>query len=74
LEVNMKITLTKKNDGSGRVSVREITEEQALNLCKEAISRSLWVATWTNEKGVRLATVNGKWEGVEALHSVFETV
>jgi hypothetical protein len=65
----MKVTLTKKNDDAGRLSVRDVSEEKAVWFCRTAVSKGLWMACWTNAKGVRLVAVSGKWEEVEDMYS-----
>jgi hypothetical protein len=68
----MKMTLGKKSGSLGCLSVRDVSEEKAVWFCRTALSRSLWVACWTNEKSVRLVTVSGKWDEIEGLYSQAE--
>jgi hypothetical protein len=65
----MKMTLVKKSGGLGRLSARDVSEEETLWFCQTATSKSFWMACWTNEKGVRLVTVSGKWEDIEDMYT-----
>ncbi|MDR0377370.1 MAG: hypothetical protein LBH70_06200 [Spirochaetaceae bacterium] len=65
----MKTTLVKKSGGIGRLSARDIPEDKVLWLCRTALSKVLWIASWTNDKGVRLVTVSGKWDEIEDLYA-----
>ena len=68
----MKITLVKKSDGAGRLSARDVSEEEALWFCRSTTGKPLWMACWTNDKGVRLVTVSGKWDTIEDLYAQAE--
>jgi hypothetical protein len=68
----MKTTLVKKSGGSGRLSARDVPEDKALWFCRAAVSTSLWVTCWTNDKAIRLVTVSGKWEEIEDLYAQAE--
>jgi hypothetical protein len=68
----MKITLVKKSGGVGRLSARNVSEEEAVWFCHTAVNNGLWMACWTNEKGVRLVTVSGRWEEIEGLYGEAE--
>jgi hypothetical protein len=68
----MKTTLVKKSGGLGRLSARDVPEDKALWLCRTALSKALWIACWTNDKGVRLVTVSGKWDEIEDLYAQAE--
>jgi hypothetical protein len=59
----------KKSGGSRRLSARDVPEDKALWFCRAAVSKSLWVACWTNDKAIRLVTVFGKWEEIEDLYA-----
>jgi hypothetical protein len=68
----MKITLVKKSGGIGRLSARDVSEEEAVWFCRTAVNKGLWITCWTNEKGVRLVTVSGVWEEIEGLYGEAE--
>jgi hypothetical protein len=68
----MKMTLVKKSGGFGRLSARDVPEDKALWFCRTAVSKSLWIACWTNDRGVRLVTVSGNWDEIEDLYTQAE--
>jgi hypothetical protein len=68
----MKTILVKKSGGVGRLSARDVSEENAVWFCRTAVSRSLWVSCWTNGKDVRQVTVSGGWKEVEELYEEAE--
>jgi hypothetical protein len=68
----MKMTLVKKSGDVGRLSARDVPEDKALWFCRTALNKSLWTACWTNDKGVRLVTVSGKWDEIEDLYAQAE--
>jgi hypothetical protein len=68
----MKMTLVKKSGGLGRLSARDVHEDKALRLCRTTLSKALSIVCWTNDKGVRLVTVSGKWGEIEDLYAQAE--
>jgi hypothetical protein len=66
------MTLVKKSGGLGRLSARGVSAEETLWFCQTAMSKSLWTACWTSEKGVRLVTASGKLDEIEDLYAQAE--